>query len=286
MAASKNIIDDTVSTPRSRELVRLIIPILIRWAKSGKTDSTYGDLIHALGMVRYSGIGRQLGDVQNVIDALQSMSNVRIPTLNSLVKSGTTQLPSDGFDFVSKKYSSLDTAGKKVFVEGLDSNAVKFRRWDWVLDQLGLEPAKIITEEELQIKIKKMGGHGGEGEEHKNLKKFIYEHPEVLGIKDVADKSVEFRLPSGDLLDVYFIKDNGDRVAVEVKPASSPDEDMMRGIFQCVKYKAVLEAVRTVECESFNVSTILVLGGSLSDQNREIASELGVDFCEGFKMKS
>ena len=64
------------------------------------------------------------------------------------------------------------------------------------------------------------------------------------------------------------------------------DEDMMRGIFQCVKYKAVLEAVRTVECESFNVSTILVLGGSLSDQNREIASELGVDFCEGFKMKS
>ena len=179
MAASKNIIDDTVSTPRSRELVRLIIPILIRWAKSGKTDSTYGDLIHALGMVRYSGIGRQLGDVQNVIDALQSMSNVRIPTLNSLVKSGTTQLPSDGFDFVSKKYSSLDTAGKKVFVEGLDSNAVKFRRWDWVLDQLGLEPAKIITEEELQIKIKKMGGHGGEGEEHKNLKKFIYNliHP-------------------------------------------------------------------------------------------------------------
>ena len=131
-----------------------------------------------------------------------------------------------------------------------------------------------------------MGGHGGEGEEHKNLKQFIYEHPEVLGIKDVADKSVEFRLPSGDLLDVYFIKDNGDRVAVEVKPASSPDEDMMRGIFQCVKYKAVLEAVRTVECESFSVSTVLVLGGSLSDQNREIASELGVDFREGFKMKS
>ena len=286
MATNKNIIDTVVSTPRSRELVRLIIPILIRWAKSGKTDSTYGDLIHALGMVRYSGIGRQLGDVQNVIDALQPMSDVHIPTLNSLVKSRITKLPSDGFDFVSKKYSSLDTAGKIVFVEGLDSNAIKFKRWDWVLEQLGLEPARIITEEELQSKTKKMGGHGGEGEEHKSLKRFIYEHPECLGYDDVVYKSVEFRLPSGDQLDVYFVRENGDRVAVEVKPASSPDEDMMRGIFQCVKYKSVLEAVRTVECESFNVSTILVLGGSLSDQNREIASELGVDFREGFKMKS
>ena len=195
MTTNQNIIDTVVLTPRSRELVRLIIPILIRWAKSGKTDSTYGDLIHALGMVRYSGIGRQLGDIQNVINALQSMSNVRIPTLNSLVKSGMTQLPSDGFDFVSKKYSSLDMEGKKVFVEGLDSKAIKFRHWDWVLDQLGLEPAKIITEEDLQIKIRRMGGHGGEGEEHKNLKKFIYEHPEYLGFNDVVDRSVEFRPP-------------------------------------------------------------------------------------------
>ena len=239
MKTNKSIIDTVVSTPRSRELVRLIIPILIRWAKSGKTDSTYGDLIHAIGMERYMGIGRQLGNVQNVIDALQSMSEVRIPTLNSLVKNGITKLPSDGFDFVSNKYSSLDLVGKKVFVDGLDSNAVKYKRWDWVLDQLGLEPAKIITEEELQSKIKKMGGHGGEGEDHKNLKYYIFEHPESLGIKDVVEKAVEFKLPSGDQLDVYFVRKNGDRVAVEVKPASSPDEDMMRGMFQCVKYKAV-----------------------------------------------
>ena len=60
----------------------------------------------------------------------------------------------------------------------------------------------------------------------------------------------------------------------------------MRGIFQCVKYKAVMQAVRTIGCESFDVSTVLVLGGSLSDQNKEMASELGVDFREGFKMKS
>ncbi len=58
---------------------------------------------------------------------------------------------------------------------------------------------------------------------------------------------------------------------------------MMRGIFQCIKYKAVMEAVRTIGCESFDVSTVLVLGGSLSDQNKEIASVLGVDFREDFR---
>ena len=98
-------------------------------------------------------------------------------------------------------------------------------------------------------------------------------------------KTDEFVLPSGDRIDVYFVRKNGDRVAVEVKPKSSPNEDMMRGIFQCVKYKAVMEAVRTVECGSFNVSTILVLGDSLSKQNKETASELGVDHIEGFKCK-
>ena len=44
-----------------------------------------------------------------------------------------------------------------------------------------------------------------------------------------------------------------------------------------------MEAVRTIGCESFDVSTVLVLGGSLSDQNKEIASVLGVDFREDFR---
>ena len=285
MSTKKNIIDNTVSTPRSRELVRLIIPILIRWAKSGKIDSTYGDLIHAIGMEKFSGIGKLLKKVHYVVDELQAQSGVKIPTLNTLVKNQTTKLPSEGFELVYPSYNDLNEEEKKVFIEGLDSKAIKFKRWDWVLSQLGLEPVKIITEEELQSRTSKMGGSSGEGKDHKKLKQYILEHPESIGLKDVVYKTDEFVLPSGDRIDVYFVRKNGDWVAVEVKQKSSPNEDMMRGIFQCVKYKAVMEAVRTVECCSFNVSTILVLGGSLSKQNKEIASELGVDHIEGFKCK-
>lgn len=281
---STDIIENIVPTQRTRELVRLIIPVLIRWAKSGKTDMTYGDLsLAVVGRKQYR-LGHQLGQVHNVIDELQAQSGVKIPTLNTLVKN-RKGFPSSGFHVVYPSYNKLSDDEKRVFIEGLDSKAIKFKRWDWVLDQLGLEPVKLITEEELHSKTSEIGGSGSEGKNHKRLKKFILEHPESIGLKDVVYKTDEFVLPSGDRIDVYFVRKNGDRVAVEVKPKSSPYEDMMRGIFQCVKYKAVMEAVRTVECGSFNVSTILVLGGSLSNQNKEIASELGVDHIEDFKCK-
>lgn len=285
MPTRKNIIDDIVPTTKFRESVCFIIPVLIRWAKSRKTNMTYGDLQHATGIKNIQNIGKLLKRVHYVINALEIQSGVNIPTLNSLVKNKSTKLPSDGFEIVYPSYNKLNDDEKKVFVEGLDSKAFNFNRWDWVLDQLGLKPAQITTEEELQSKTSKMGGSGGEGKDHKKLKKYILDHPESIGIKDVVYKSDEHTLPSGDRIDVYFIRKNGDRVAVEVKPKSSPNEDMMRGIFQCVKYKSVMEAVRTIEYGSFNISTILVLGGSLSKQNKEIASELGVDFIEDFKCK-
>ena len=52
-----NIINSVIHTKRSQELVSQIIPILVGWAKYGLTNKTYGDLIHALGYTRYSGIG-------------------------------------------------------------------------------------------------------------------------------------------------------------------------------------------------------------------------------------
>lgn len=286
MASTNNIIDNIIKTPRSRELMRIIIPILIKWAKAGKTDATYEQLIHGLGMKQFSGLGKQLEFVQRVINELHTRTGVDIPTLNSLAKSKANRLPSEGFSFISEKYKELNDKEKKIFVAGVDSKAINFQHWDWVMNQLELSPAKkIIKEEEIQSLSQKMIRHGGEGEEHKKIKQFILEHPETLGFKDVVFSSDEFFLPSGDRLDVYFVRNNDNRIAVEVKSSKSPNEDILRGIFQCVKYKAVLEAVRTIICEKFDVSTLLVIGGSMSSQNKDIAMELGVNFIENFNFQ-
>ena len=274
-----NIINSVIHTTRSQELVRQIIPILVGWAKHGKTDKTYGDLIHALGYSRYSGIGDQLGNVEKVLDKLRDVTSEDIPTLNALVQKNG--IPSAGFKFVRSFYNSLTLPEKKSLVAGLNARAVNYTKWNWVLDQLGLQPTKIFTEKELE----QLGTHygGGEGEEHKALKKYICQHPECLNYKDVVFAETEHPLPSGDSLDVYFELSDGTHVAIEVKPSIAPDQDICRGVFQCVKYNAVMDALRKIECKGYEIEVLLVTAGKFSSQNKVLAEELDVEYVEGFK---
>ena len=104
-----NIINSVIHTKRSQELVGQIIPILVGWAKYGLTNKTYGDLIHALGYTRYSGIGDQLGNVETVMRELRKMTGEEVPTLNALVKTPKEGIPSDGFDFVYPNYNGFSS---------------------------------------------------------------------------------------------------------------------------------------------------------------------------------
>ena len=280
-----DIIDNVISTEATRRNVRLMLPIMIHWAKTGQKEHTYDDLIHAIGKQRFSGIGHALGGVQEVIDELNRKTNLAIPPLNSLCKNAKTMLPSDGFGYVSKKYNSLDDNGKRVFVEGLDSNAINFPHWDWVLKELDLKEAVPFTEEQLEAIKNPHCIHGGEGEEHKALKKYICQHPECLNYKDVVFAETEHPLPSGDSLDVYFELSDGKHVAIEVKPSIASDQDICRGVFQCVKYNAVMDALRKIECKGYEIEVLLVTAGKFSSQNKVLAEELDVEYVEGFKYK-
>ena len=274
-----NIINSVIHTKRSQELVGQIIPILVCWAKYGLTNKTYGDLIHALGYTRYSGIGDQLGNVESVMRELRKMTGEDVPTLNALVKKNG--IPSDGFVFVYPNYNGLTLSEKLVFVAGINEKALNYQKWDWVLDQLGLQPSKIITEQELEV-ISVHGG-GGEGKEHKAIKEFVYNNPESLGINGVIRKETEYPLPSGNRIDVYF-ETSDCRYAIEVKPSTSPDDDITRGIFQCVKYKAVMEAIRKIGYDKYAVKTLLVTASGLSERNKKLAEALNVPYTENYKI--
>lgn len=280
-----SLIDNVISTEATRQNVRLMLPILIHWAKSGHNEHTYGDLIHAIGKSKFSGIGHALYAVQEVMNALsKNAGNKDIPTLNSICKNAKTMLPSEGFEFVSPKYNQLDEDGKRVFVEGLDSKACNYPHWDWVLDQLELKEATPFTVEQLEAIKKTCKNYGGgEGEEHKVLKEYICKHPESLGYSDVVHAETEHILPSGDRLDVYVELSDGTHVAIEVKPSISPDQDVTRGVFQCVKYYAVMEALRTIECKDYEIEIILVSSSILSSLNKSLAEELDIEYIENFK---
>ena len=280
-----DIIDKVISTEATRRNVRLMLPIMIHWAKTGQKEHTYDDLIHAIGKQRFSGIGHALGGVQEVIDELNRKTNLAIPPLNSLCKKAETKVPAEGFECVRSKYNSLKDNEKRDLVEGLDSKAINFPYWDRVLKELNLKEAAPFTEEQLKVIKNPHCGRGGEGEEHKALKKYICQHPECLNYKDVVFAETEHPLPSGDSLDVYFELSDGKHVAIEVKPSIAPDQDICRGVFQCVKYNAVMDALRKIECKGYEIEVLLVTAGKFSSQNKALAEELDVEYVEGFKYK-
>lgn len=260
-----------------------MIPILVRWAQ-GAWDKPhyYSDLTAAVGH-KTNQIGRVMGTIQDIIDDLQKQSGKKIPTLNSLVFSKSSDLPSDGFDYVIKNYSKLSSDSKKGEVRKLNLLAHEYD-WVWVLEALGLQPAKIFSSDDLSKMKSSNHGFGGEGKEHKAIKEYICSHPESIGLNKVILAKTEYDLLSGDRLDVYFESKGNKHIAVEVKPSSSPEYDITRGIFQCVKYQAVMDAARVADYGNYNNNVVLVIAGAMSEKNRQLANDLAIHVIENFQI--
>lgn len=268
----------------NREWAMKMIPVLIRWAQ-GAWDKPhyYSHLSKAVGH-KTNQIGSVLGTIQDIIDEVQKKTGRYIPTLNGLVQNSTTGLPSDGLKYVKalKNYKELSIDAKKELVRFRNIEAHKYD-WNWVLDELGLEPAKIMDIEEVEKVKAESHGYGGEGKEHLALKNYIAKHPDRIGLKTVKYTETEHLLLSGDKLDVFFIGRNKKHYAIEVKPLTSPDGDILRGIFQCVKYQTVMDAERILTNDNYDNEVLLVIAGKMSDKNRQVASDLGINFIENFK---
>lgn len=86
-------------------------------------------------------------------------------------------------------------------------------------------------------------GSGGEGPYHKALRLWIKENPGYVDSAFAnATADTEVDLDSGDRIDVvYKLIDR--TVVVEVKSRISNEVDFLRGVYQCIKYRAVRQAM-------------------------------------------
>lgn len=107
------------------------------------------------------------------------------------------------------------------------------------------------------------------------------ENPEgFIGLDRKARRGeVEYLLPSGDTVDVLF-QHKGDWIAVEVKSRISSNLDLARGLFQCVKYRAVIEAVQATQSLDQNARALLGLEGGLPADLIPVKNTLGVEVVE------
>ena len=130
-----------------------------------------------------------------------------------------------------------------------------------------------------------MGRGTGESIHHLELKKAVRGNPELVGATKTWKSFVEFALPSLDLIDVLFLSVDA-CVAVEVKSRISSEDDCTRGIYQTIKYGAILRAMHAAgHCDGRqNVTSLLVLESALTAKCRSLAQKLGVRLIENFNV--
>ena len=123
-------------------------------------------------------------------------------------------------------------------------------------------------------------GGGGEGEDHRRLKEYVAANPSIVGLpSNLSPGTTEAPLPSGDKIDVLF--DGQKRlVAVEVKSKISNEVDLARGLFQCVKYRAVMEAERGFKGARYSVEAMLVVGKPFPESLCSLQNSLAVQVIE------
>ena len=267
-----------------QQRARMALPILVRQAKAGK-KIYYADLAKEIDIPNPRNLNYPLGSIGTALKELSESWKEEIPQLQCIVVNQNTGLPGEGIGWFitdTTKFKNLSSKQQKALVDGVLAKIYGYNKWDSVLAAFRLEPASI--DKEIRIKVLKATskkiGTGGEGEQHKNLKFHIKNNPNCVGIHLNGLKSeTEKGLPSGDSIDVFF-ENKKHWVGVEVKSEISDEIDIMRGLYQCVKYQAVMESYVSVLNIQKDVSVILALGCALPTTLIPVKNTLGVKVIE------
>ena len=252
---------------------------------------TYEKLASRIGRLNKHGVGHGhgmaavLGNMGRLLRNLGTEWGERIPHIQCLVvrKTGINQgLPDDGIKEFWQDYPRLTLAEKRAMAQAERNKVAQFgSRWNRVLQQLGLPPVEANPKA-----VAGQFGAGGESPQHKALKEYVRCRPDLVGVEDGADAFTEYALPSLDTVDVLF-KTEKCWTGIEVKSVVSEGVagDFERGIYQVVKYSAILEAMK--RDEDFRVpekiKVILVLEGMLPFNLRTLAARLFVKVIERVK---
>lgn len=285
---------DLVGGKTADAYARLALPVLVEHVLRQSDDvlvpMTYRRLAELIGRRNKHGdpwargLGHVLGRVTALIDSGSDQMPETPPFLTSVVvlSSGPNAgLPSKGVSGHWPGYDSLSRDDKEAKVSAEYLRVLQFgSRWNVVLRLLGVKEIEPIGTDGRPIKG---GWGGGESEAHKTLKRYVLEHPELVGAAADWDAQEEFALRSADELDVMF-KSDRIWIGVEVKSKVSDGNpsDYERGIYQVVKYRAVLEAQARVDHphDPPEVRVMLVLERRLPNECRWVADALGVKVFE------
>lgn len=268
-----------------RQRARLTLPYLVRQAKAAQ-PIFYSDLAKLIKISNPRNFNHILGAIGDGLMELSKRTETDIPPITCLVLNKQTNLPSEGIGYAidTKKFKRLPKNKQQNFLKDVLLDIFSFGHWDWVLKELNLKAIKTDLTTELGL-AKHMKG-GGESPYHKAFKKFISENPAAVKLsKHLSKGQIEYPLPSADCIDVLF-KDGETMIGVEVKSKVSSKADILRGLFQCIKYKFLLGAEQVIKEKKPDSRAILALEGKLPSDLLIIKNLLDVEVVDNIKNRS
>lgn len=268
----------------TKRTARSGFPILVEYVRN-RREITYGewdDQIVSRGLgshvmaVQY---GYPAGSIGDACEAYTKKTGVPVPQINLMVVNASTRVPGSGANSYFSRFCAsflnrdinpkeLSVREKRALIERAHEEIFDFPSWHDVLNACGLTETETERPMPKRRRPRRSGWKKGpEGEAHKSLKRQVAENPGLIGLKSNEKGKEEIPLWSGDRVDVLF-----ERAAtgVEVKTADAGFDEIHRGIFQCVKYKAVLRAQQVYERRIPTADCVLALGGPLPEELQEI----------------
>lgn len=254
---------------------------------------SYDELARRIGHVTAEGkpvavgMGGILSVTGHLLEDVADEWGGRVPYLTALAvaKEGRPDagLPSPGMREFWPTYPDLtrEEKARKALAEW--NRIASFgSRWNDVLRALELPEVSSASAPDVSVADQPFGA-GGESPEHIALKAYVREHPECVGASAESGCDIEYALPSGDEIDVFF-RSADEWLAVEVKASTSDrlPRDYERGLYQTIKYGAVLAAMARAEprLAPAKIRSVLVLQSQLPTDYHALREVLGVTVFE------
>lgn len=276
----------------SASTARRILPLLVAYAEACRVV-TYGELSSEVVRRRWGhyvilvSFRHPAGSIGFALEETNVSWEDTIPPIGALVVNEKTGLPGKGADYFLGRYLTeihqkrrITKDQRESIVDEVHKDIYNYTGWRRLLEHYGLDtPPRLRGRKPKQQLTRKKYSWSSESESeaHKRLKTYISEHPELIGVgREAAPGSEEYVLPSADEIDVLFYE-AGWLIGVEVKALNANDDDLLRGIFQCVKYRELLRAEQRIIPLA---RAVLVTERKLPQRLRKIAGILKVPCVE------
>ncbi len=221
---------------KNKKYALLILPHLVKAAQLRDTI-TYKQLGTKVGLF-WRQVGTVLGYIRDRICAPR-----KLPKINAIVINEAKKLPGEGF--LEGGRAGLTDEEYRQQYERLRNDVFRYSHWDELLHSLGLQPLgktpeDLDKEARKHSEMLKRGKARGESPEHRMLKQYVAGNPKAIGIEKIESRDVEYDFVSEDTCDVVFGLGDAGYAVVEVKKGERGE--LVKGIYQAIKYRALMAA--------------------------------------------